>query len=76
VSKGHRHQNHRSGPLLTIAGSVTGMFPPSRLTRPGLQVDPNPLSLLAGPHAYDESTYLNALKRRGSPLLSSIAASP
>ena len=25
---------------------------------------------------YDESTYLNALKRRGSPLLSSIAASP
>ena len=25
---------------------------------------------------YDESTYLNALKRRGSPLLDSIAASP
>jgi len=25
---------------------------------------------------YDESTYLNALKRRGSPLLNSIAASP
>jgi transposase len=25
---------------------------------------------------YDESTYLNALKRRGSPLLSSIAPSP
>ena len=25
---------------------------------------------------YDESTYLHALKRRGSPLLSSIAASP
>ena len=25
---------------------------------------------------YDESTYLNALKRRGSPLLSSIAATP
>jgi N6-adenosine-specific RNA methylase IME4 len=25
---------------------------------------------------YDESTYLNALKRRGSPLLNSIVASP
>jgi hypothetical protein len=25
---------------------------------------------------YDESTYLNALKRRGSPLRSSIAATP
>ena len=41
---------------------------------PGLQVDSHPLPLLARPHALRRTTYLQALRRRGSPLVKRLQA--